>query len=135
MDLKVESKIGMMNVPEEKIYKFLSDFQNFSMLVPADKIKNWQATEDTCHFSVDGFGEAGLRIIEKQPNSLIKIAGEESSKFDFTFWIQLKENISGQTHIKLTIKADVNPMIKMMVSKPLQNFVDSLVDQLCKMSF
>lgn len=135
METKIESKIGSINSSSERVYAFLSNFNNFKQLVPPDKIKEWQSTEDTCHFIVEGIGETGLRIIEKEPNSTIKIAGEEGSKFDFHFWIQLKEPDPYNTKIKLTIKADLNPMIKMMASKPLQTFVDILVNQLEKIPF
>ncbi len=135
METKIESKIGNINGPAERVYSFLSNFNNFKNLVPPDKVKEWHSTEDTCHFKVDGIGEAGLCIIEKEPFSTIKITGEEGSKLDFGFWIQLKEPAPNSTKIKLTIKADLNPMLKMMALKPLQTFVDSLVDQLEKILF
>jgi carbon monoxide dehydrogenase subunit G len=135
METKIESKIGNINGSSERVYTFLSNFNNFKNLVPPEKVKEWQSTEDTCHFKVDGIGETGLRIIEKKPYSTIKIAGEEGSKFDFYFWIQLKEPSVNNTKIKLTIKADLNPMLKMMASKPLQTFADALVDQLEKIPF
>ena len=31
--------------------------------------------------------------------------------------------------VKLTIKAKLNPMVKTFAKKPLQNFVDTMVDQ------
>jgi carbon monoxide dehydrogenase subunit G len=135
METKIESKIGKIQSSPERVYNFLSDFNNFNKLIPQDKVKNWKATEGTCHFTVDGLGEAGLRIVEKEPYSLIKITGEEGSKFNFFFWIQIKEAEPNETRIRLTIKADLNPMLKMMASKPLQNFVDSVVDQLEKVPF
>lgn len=135
METKIESKIGKINGSSEKVYTFLSNFNNYSHLIPPDKVKNWQATEDQCHFAVEGIGESGLRIIEKEPFSLIKITGEEGSKFDFFFWIQLKEAATNNTKIKLTIKADLNPMLKMIAAKPIQTFVDSLIDQLEKIPF
>lgn len=135
METTFESKIGKLNGPSHAVYALLSDFRNFSALVPPDKIKNWIAEENTCSFSVDMLGETGLRIIEKQPYSLVKITGTEGSKFDFFFWIQLKEAGFNDTRIKLTIKSDMNPMVKMMAAKPLQNFLDSLIDQLEKIPF
>jgi len=135
METKIESKVGKLNGSAERVYAFLSNFNNFERLIPQDKVKDWSSTEDHCHFKVDGVGEAGLRIIEKEPNTLIKITGEEGSKLSFFFWIQLKETAPSVTNIKLTIKADLNPMLKMMASKPLQNFVDTLIDQLEKVPF
>ena len=135
METKIESRTGIIKSPSSRVYAFMSNFNNFGLLIPKDKVKDWQSTEDHCSFTVDGIGKAGLRIIEKEPNALVKITGEEGSKLDFTFWIQLKEVSEMDTRIKLTIKADLNPMIKMMATKPLQNFVDTLVDQLEKIPF
>jgi carbon monoxide dehydrogenase subunit G len=135
METKVESKIGKIANSSDKVYNFLSDFRNFSRMIPPDKVKNWQADENSCRFTVDMIGEIGLKVIEKQPNSLIKITGAEGSKFNFNFWIQLKESSPSDSRIKLTIKADLNPMMTMMAKKPLQNFVDTLVDQLEKIPF
>lgn len=135
METKIESKIGKIQAAPEKVYSFLSDFRNFSKLIPPDKVKDWWADEDSCRFTVDGVGQTGLRIIEKEPYSLIKITGAEGSKFDFFFWVQIKEAAPYDSRLKLTIKVELNPMLKMMATKPLQNFVDSLVDQLEKIPF
>ena len=134
METKIESKVGKLNGTSEKIYTFLSDFRNFSKLIPADKVKNWQADENSCSFDVDMIGKTGLKIVEKEPFTVIKITGVEGSKFDFFFWVQLKE-AENETRIKLTIKANLNPMVKIMASKPLQKFLDTLIDQLEKVPF
>ena len=128
--LELESKIGKIKSTEENVYNFLSDFNNFQELIPEDKIRNWESTDNSCHFTLDGIGDTGMRIIEKEPFKLIKITGEENSKIDFNFWIQLKQIEENATRIKLTIKANINTMIQMIAKKPLQTFLDSLVDQL-----
>ena len=128
--MEIESKIGKIEKSEEVIYRFLSDFNNFKSLVPADKIQNWSATQDHCHFSVARMGETGLRIIERTPNKLIKITTEEGSSLDFLMWIQLKEIAEKDTRIKITLRAELNPMISAMVKGPLKTFADSLIDQM-----
>ena len=130
--LKVESKIGKINDSDEHIYHFLADFSNFNSLVSQDRIKNWEATRDNCRFTLDGLGDVGMKIIERDPFKLIKVTGDETSKFSFFFWIQLKKMDEMDTRVKLTIQADINPMVQMMAKKPLQNFLDLLVDQLEK---
>jgi len=135
METKIESRTGKINGLTESVYNFLSNFNNFKNLIPPDKVKNWKSTEDSCHFTIDGIGETGIRIIEKQPFSLIKISGEEGSKFNFFFWIQLKEVAPYDTRIKLVLKADLNPMLKIMATKPLQTFLDTLVSQLEKLHY
>ena len=90
METKIESRTGKINGLTESVYNFLSNFNNFKNLIPPDKVKNWKSTEDSCHFTVDGIGETGIRIIEKQPFSLIKISGEEGSKFNFLWAARAK---------------------------------------------
>jgi carbon monoxide dehydrogenase subunit G len=126
----IESKIGKIESSSEKVYSFLSDFNNFENLVPQDKISNWNSTEDTCSFSVTGVGEFGMKIIEKEPHKLIKISNDEKVPFNFYLWVQLKEAEVNDTRIKITIKAQLNPMLKMAAQKPLQQMVDTIVDQL-----
>lgn len=129
---KYNSKIGKINKSDELIYNFLTDFNNLKSVIPQDKVKDFEATEDTCKFKIDGVGQAGLKIIEKETNKLIKISSDGKSPFSFLFWIQLKpiENTEKETAIRLTIDANLNPMMKMMVGKHLQKGIDAMVDQL-----
>ncbi|NOZ47226.1 MAG: SRPBCC family protein [Chlorobi bacterium] len=129
-ELKIESKIGQLHKTSEEVYSFLSDFNNFSNLIPADKIKDWQATEDSCSFKVEKAGKIGLQIIEKDPPSLIKISGTEEVPYKFNFWIQLKELNEADTRIKITVNAKLNPIIRAAAKNPLQKFIDSAVDKL-----
>jgi carbon monoxide dehydrogenase subunit G len=128
--MDIESKIGKIENSEEIVYQFLSDFNNFKAMVPADKVKNWIATADHCHFSVEGMGETGLRIIERMPNKLIKITTEEGSSMDFLMWIQLKQISEKDTRVKITLRAELNPMLNALVKGPLKTFADSLIDQM-----
>lgn len=133
--MRLESKIGKIASPEERVYNFLTDFNNFKDLIPEDKLQNWQADEDSCRFTINPIGETGVKIIKKEPFKLIKLTGIEESKFDFTLWVQLKQKEEKDTRIKLTLEAELNPMLQMMAKKPLQEFLDKLVDQLSKYSF
>jgi len=133
--IKLESKIGKINGSEEEAYNFLSRFDNFQKFIPEDKIQNWEATEDSCHFSIEGIGDTGMKIIEKEPFKLIKITGEESGEIEFNFWIQLKQIAENDTRIKLTIQAHINPMFQIVVKKPLQNFLNTLVEHIEKINF
>ena len=128
--LKVESKTGKISDSDEHIYNFLADFSNFNSLVSQDRMKNWKATADTCSFTLDGLGDIGMKIIEREPYKLIEVAGDETSKFSYFFWIQLKKMDEMDTSVKLTIHADINPLVQMMAKKPLQKFLDLLIEQL-----
>jgi carbon monoxide dehydrogenase subunit G len=125
---KFESEVKAVPYPGEKIFNFLSDFDNFGEVVPQDKIKNWQSFGDHCTFELDMVGEVGLRIVETTPPSTIKYEAEGNTPVNFFLWVQIKEVEDGDSRIKLTIKADMNPMIKMVASGPVKKFLEVLAD-------
>jgi carbon monoxide dehydrogenase subunit G len=133
--MKLESKIGKVGTKDEKIYNFLTNFDNFKHLIPADKVKDWQSDGDTCTFTVDPVGKTGIKILEKEPYKLIKLSGIDNKPFDFKLWVQLKKLKENSTAVKITIDVDLNPMLQAMAKKPLQNFIDTLVDQLGKINY
>jgi len=132
---RIESKIGVVKQPAEKIFNYISNFNNFSQLIPEDKVKDFESTDDTCRFKVEGIGQAGLRIIEKEPHKLIKISSDEETTFDLLLWIQIKEIEPGDSRMKITTEVTLNTMMATMVKKPLKNFVDTLIDQAEKISY
>lgn len=133
--MKLESKIGKVNKNQETVYNFLSDFSNFEHLIPADKVKNWESTAESCSFEIDMLGKTGFKIVEKEPFKLIKLTDIEGSKFGFFFWIQIKQMAENDSRIKLTMDVDLNPMMQMMAKKPLQNFLNTLIEQMENMTY
>jgi carbon monoxide dehydrogenase subunit G len=131
---KIESKITKSEMSDEKLYDFVTDFNNFENLIPADKIKDWKSDGDSCTFSIDGIGSAGLRIIEREPHTMVKITSEGSSPVNFLMWIQLKKISDNDTRIKITIDPQVNMMMMTMVKKPLKEFVDMLAERMSTLS-
>ena len=132
---KIESRVGVIKDSSEKIYLFLSDFNNFSSLIPADRIKEFESSEDSCHFSAEGIGRIGLRIIEKDANKLIKIGSDDNTPIEFQLWIQIKELGDNDSRMKITVEPKVNPMMSNIVNKPLKTFVDSLIEQAENISY
>ncbi|MBR4849761.1 MAG: polyketide cyclase [Alistipes sp.] len=112
-----------------QIYPLIS---NFSLLTPAvaDKVEEWQASEDRCSFKAKGFTVA-LRIDDKVENKHVKITGDGGSvPMDFSFWIQLHEVSAGDTRIRLVLHAELNMMMRMMLGKKLQKGLDQAVEGL-----
>jgi carbon monoxide dehydrogenase subunit G len=128
--MKLESKIGKIAAQDEKVFSFITNFNNFKHLIPESKVKNWQSDEDSCSFTVDPIGDIGFKIIEKQPFNLLKLTNKEGQKIEFNLWVQLKQIESNDTRVKLTMEAKLNPFMEMIAKKPLQEFLDKLVSQM-----
>ena len=66
-----------------------------------------------------------FEIVYREPNKLIKFT-TTNSPIPLFLWIQLKQVAENDTRLKLTARADLNPFIKPMVAKPLQEAVDKI---------
>ena len=123
-----ESDNVIISRKPEDVFLFLSDFQNFTPLMP-EQVSNWQATADNCSFTIAGMMNIGLRITEKSPFSKIVMQGEGKLPFD----IGMKAIIAGSgtfSEVRLIIEAALNPFTAVAVQKPLSEFVNVLVYKL-----
>lgn len=128
---KYESKQVRIQRPAETIYTLLSDFSNFTPILQ-DKVEDWSATADTCSFKVKGFA-ARLRIVEREPWSVVKVSGDEGSPLDFNFWLQLHQVEDGSqpdTRMRLVLHIELSMMLKMMVGGKIKEALDQIADQI-----
>ena len=122
------SEIKTIPYNEDRVYAMLSDLSNLERVkdrIPQDKIKDFEFDSDSCSFAVDPVGKITFQIVEREPNKTIKFTTANSPVPPF-LWIQLKQMEENDTRLKMTIRADLNPFIKPMVSKPLQDALDKI---------
>lgn len=130
-----ESEITVIPHNIGKIFETLSDLNNLQRLkdtIPADKIaqiKSMSFDTDTCTFDVNPIGKITLRIIEREPQKTIKFVAD-NSPIPLNMWIQLISLNENETKTKITVKAELNPFIKPMVSKPLQDGLNKMAQML-----
>ena len=124
--MRIESEKSEINKPAAEVFTFLSDFNNFQKLMPP-QVVDWKSTADDCYFKISGLASIGMKITERIPNSEIKIVSNGGKvPFTFTLNVLLSEVSATQTSGQLIFEADINPMMAMMVEKPLRNFFNLL---------
>ncbi|MDR3061363.1 MAG: SRPBCC family protein [Dysgonamonadaceae bacterium] len=131
------SQVKTLQYNEEEIYTVLSDLSNLERVkdkIPADKVQDMSFDRDSCSFSVNPVGRVKFSIIDREPFKTIKIAADESP-VEVTLWIQLKQTGENDTKMKLTIRAELNPFLKPMLSKPLQEGVDKIAEVLAAIQY
>lgn len=122
---------------EEIIFQTLSNLSNleqFKDKIPQHNVKDFQFDNDSFSFSIDPVGKVKFSIVEREPNKTIKLKADESP-VEVYLWIQLKQTGEMDTKMKLTIKASLNPFIKPMVSKPLQEGINKIADILSNIPY
>ena len=132
---KYESKITSAPCSASQIYRVLSNLENLERVrqfIPQDKVQEMEISADRVRLKVDGLAQKiTIAIVDRIENDTVKF-GAEGIPMDANFWIQLKEVSPTDTRIKLTVKADIPFMFKMMVDKKLQQGLDQAADMLAQ---
>lgn len=129
---KFESGIKNIQASQEAVYQKLSDLNNLEKVkgrLPEDKIKNLTFDADSMTMEVTPVGKITLQIVEKEPCKCIKFE-TAASPLPFNLWIQILPVTAGECKMKLTIGMDINPFMKAMVQKPLQEGLEKMADML-----
>jgi len=132
-----ESSVKQIPFSQERVYAKLSDLSNLESMkdrIPQDKVKDISFDSDTLTFSVDPVGKITLQVIEREPFKCIKFETTQSP-LPFNLWIQLVPESEQGCKMKLTIRVDINPFMKAMVQKPLQEGIEKMADMLAMIQY
>ena len=132
-----ESSVKQIPFSQERVYAKLSDLSNLESMkdrIPQDKVKDISFDSDTLTFSVDPVGKITLQVIEREPFKCIKFETTQSP-LPFNLWIQLVPDSEPGCNMKLTIRVDINPFMKAMVQKPLQEGIEKMADMLAMIQY
>ena len=136
-DSKFESSIKFVPYPQEAVYRNISDLCNLEKVqdrIPEDKVNDLTFDEDTVGVNVAPVGELKLRICEREEPKCVKFETVQSP-VPFNVWIQVLPVDEASSKMKVTVKADLNPFIKSMVEKPLQEAVEKIADALAQVQY
>lgn len=126
-----ESSIRHIDYPQERVYALLSDMNNIDKVkdrIPEDKANGLTFDANSIGINTP-MGAVKLVIVEREAPKCIKFETAESP-LPFNFWIQILPVSETTSKMKLTIKAELNPFIKGMVSKPLTEGIEKIADAL-----
>ena len=134
---RFESSVKQIPYPQQAVYDMLSNLENISKVmdrVPADKIKDISFDRDHVSMSVDPVGAIKLAVCEREEPKCIKFQTEKSP-VPFYVWIQMLPVTDTTSKMKITAEADLNPFIKTLVQKPLQDGVEQIADGLAQIPY
>ena len=159
---KYESDVKQIAATVEQVYQKLSNLENLRPILEnaqdnealkarieaagqdsshLEKLKDVRLTADSIAIPAPMVGEIALRIIEREENKTVKFETEQSP-IQANMWIQVLPisevtTAEGQqgTKMRLTLKADLNPMVKMMVGSKLQDGINKFADMLAMLNY
>jgi len=150
-----ESQVKQIAAPIESVYAKLSNLENLRPVIenaqnnetlkqkieesgqdPAylNMLKNVTLSADSIAINTGMMGTFALDIVEREDPAVNSGKGTikfktAQSPIDANMWIQLLPGEQG-TRMKLTLRADLNPMLKIMLGNKLEAGIDKFADML-----
>ena len=134
---KFESSVKFVPYSQQAVYDNISDLRNLEKVrdrVPEDKISDFSFDEDTVSLNVPPVGVIKLRVVDREEPKCVKFEAVQSP-VPFNVWVQVLPVDEQNAKMKVTVGAELNPFIKSMVEKPLQDGVEKIADALAQVKY
>ena len=125
--MNLEGRKIIVNKSSSELAGMLKNPQDYKDLMP-DGLQSFEAREDGFKFGLKGMPEIALKIDNVSDKEVVLKSA--SSSLDFALTGNMTALNENQTEVQLLFEGKFNPFIKMMVEKPLQNFINSLTDKI-----
>lgn len=113
------------------VFNHFTQLENFKDIMP-DNIQKFEVDGDSFLFGLPGMPEIRLVLKDKTQHTNITL-GAASSKLPFTLSADINELSEQSSEMQLNFNGDFNPMMAMMVKKPLSKFIKTLTENLSKL--
>lgn len=130
------SSIKSIAATQTQVYNKLSDLSGLGAIgealkdhPEASKITIEGIDRDNCAFVIPGAGRLQLRIVEREPEKTIKLEAVDAP-IQLTLWIQLISAGTYDTRLRLTLRTELNFIMKQMIGSKLEQGVERLADMM-----
>ena len=122
MNTSINSTVTL-HKPIADVYTFLADLNNHQQLMP-ENIYNWSSTTDEAAFTIQNMAKLAIKVSSRILNQEIVAIPSAEAPFDLELKWELKDSGNDTTEATHTISAELNMMLKMLASGPLQQLAD-----------
>ena len=126
MSTKFQSEEVTANLYYKDLFKKFTDLNNLKGYLP-NEVKEFESSTNNCSFKIEQLPKISLQLTEKIAYSQIKFESNES-QIPFEMNCYLKKNDNNTTNVILEINMEVNFMMKMLVQKPINIFLEKFTE-------
>jgi len=126
------SRKGIVSCNAKDVYLFVTNIENFRQFIPSDTVSEWISDDDSCRFQVNGIGTVNIMLSEKVPYSKVVYKGEALQKNNFSIHLDISGKDEESSVAGLVLKAEMDPFMKMIITKPAERFLELLVSEMEK---
>lgn len=113
---------------EKELFDYIGDMNNMPPILP-EQVVNITADTDDLAFTIQGMGSIALQVFNRKPNELIQLSPVGKTPFQFVLNIYIR-NCESASECCFEIDAQLNPLMQMMASRPLQNLVNMMASRI-----
>lgn len=124
-----KSTTTAVNKSSKDVFEFLSSFDNFGKLMP-DQVVNWQSNSETCSFTIQGLASLEMKMGEHIPYSKVEMVSHGKTPIKFKLFTLIDAVSDNESKVTVCIDADLNPMLRLMLEKPLTNLVEKMATKI-----
>lgn len=125
--MNLEGRKIILNKPVSELVDLLKDPKNYEQLMP-EGLQKFESISDGFKFALKGMPEIALKLGEINENKAVLKSASSSLEFELSTMLNAVSET--QTEVQMFFEGKFNPFIKMMVEKPLKNFMDALTDKI-----
>ncbi len=125
--MNLEGRKIIVNKSSKELSELLKSPENYKEFMP-DGLQKSETRDNGFKFGLQGMPEIALKIDEVDDQKAVLRSA--SSSLDFSLTATLNPINENQTEVQMLFEGKFNPFIKMMVEKPLQNFINTLTDKI-----
>jgi hypothetical protein len=128
-----KSKRAVVSKAPYELYMAFVDMRNFMQFLPEDKKEGVTADYDSIKATVQGF-TIGVKVVDRVPYSKLEFA-DDGAPFQFKLVMHFDAASDPyKTDFQITLDADLNLMMKMLLGSKIQGALDKVVDSLVDLS-
>ena len=129
--MNIEGAKVSVNKSSKETYEFFMALENFEQLMP-ESTQKFEVEGNSFLFALKGMPEIRLVLGDTLEYSKVSL-GAASSKLSFTLTANIENVSDNSSNVQLQFDGDFNPMMAMMVKKPLTSFIDTLTENIAKL--
>lgn len=132
-----ESKVKEIPYPQEAVYRLISDLNNLERIrdrIPTDKIQDFSYDSDSVTVNVPLVGTVSMRVVERTEPECVKFESVQSP-MSFNLWVEMMPDDDNTSKVKVSVKADIPFMLAPLISGPLQDGLDKVVEALSMIQY
>jgi carbon monoxide dehydrogenase subunit G len=128
--MKLESQKVHTNLSPEELFKRFESLANLKEIMP-ESVERFEADENSFLFGMKGLPDVRLVLEEKVAYASMKFKAA-SSKLDFYLSCLISDQGEG-SEVYFDFEGNFNPMMKMMIERPLKKFIEDLAENTAKL--